>query len=104
MRNAARWSRLIVPVVLRRKLAYVPFFYAPLALLHLSLLWRFVAGAADAGMRAAVPCRLVAERHLSNTPSFGKGLNDDLLKDIEVDVCDLLFADDRRSIEAEPTR
>ena len=44
---------LIVPVVLRRKLAYVPFFYVPLALLHLSLLWRFVPGAADAGMRAA---------------------------------------------------
>ena len=41
---------LIVPVVLRRRLAYTPLFYAPLALLHLSLVVRFAPG--DATSRA----------------------------------------------------
>lgn len=44
---------LIVPVVLKRKLAYVPFFYVPLALLHLSLVLRLWVGAGDAALRAA---------------------------------------------------
>ena len=35
---------LIVPVVLRRRLAYTPLFYVPLACLHLSLLVRSLAG------------------------------------------------------------
>ncbi|HET9578173.1 MAG TPA: hypothetical protein VFP44_10130 [Usitatibacter sp.] len=34
---------IIVPVVTRARMAYTPFFYVPLALLHASVLWRAVA-------------------------------------------------------------
>ena len=44
---------IIVPVIARVRIAFVPFFYVPLALLHLSLLLRVVAGAADPAWRLA---------------------------------------------------
>jgi hypothetical protein len=34
---------LIVPVITRARMAYTPFFYVPLALLHVSLVWRAAA-------------------------------------------------------------
>lgn len=42
---------VVVPVVTRRRMRYVAFFYVPLALLHASLLVRLAAGAGDAGLR-----------------------------------------------------
>ena len=42
---------LVVPVVARVRMHYVPFFYVPVAMLHLSLLLRLAGGAADAGLR-----------------------------------------------------
>jgi hypothetical protein len=44
---------VILPAVARVKLAFGWPFYAPLALLHASLLWRFAAGALDPAARAA---------------------------------------------------
>ena len=44
---------VIVPVVLKRRVAFSRLAYVPLALLHLSLLVRFAGGAADATLRAA---------------------------------------------------
>ncbi len=43
---------MVVPLVARRRLAYTRFFYAPLALLHASVLLR-VAGVAEPALRAA---------------------------------------------------
>jgi hypothetical protein len=43
---------LVVPVVLKKRLAYVRFFYAPLALLHLSLAIRLAPGAAETALRS----------------------------------------------------
>ncbi len=43
---------LIVPVIARVKMRYVPFFYVPLALLHGSLLVRLFAGASDPATRS----------------------------------------------------
>ncbi|MGZ5651802.1 MAG: hypothetical protein ACXWG8_15865 [Usitatibacter sp.] len=42
---------LVVLVVARMRMHFVPFFYVPLAMPHLSLLLRLAAGAADAGLR-----------------------------------------------------
>lgn len=42
---------LVVPVVARVRMHFVPFFYVPLAMLHLSLLVRLLAGAGDAALR-----------------------------------------------------
>ena len=44
---------VIVPVVARVRMRYVPFFYLPLALLHASLALRLAGGAADPALRAA---------------------------------------------------
>lgn len=43
---------VILPAVARIKIAWHPGFYLPLALLHLSLLWRFFPGHADGAQRA----------------------------------------------------
>lgn len=43
---------LIVPVIVRVRMRFVPFFYFPLVLLHVSLLWRLLPGAIDAHSRA----------------------------------------------------
>jgi hypothetical protein len=43
---------LIVPVVLKRRLSYSPAFYAPLALLHVSLLVRLLGGEVSPALRA----------------------------------------------------
>ena len=42
---------LIVPVIARKRMRYTPAFYAPLALLHASLLLRLAGGALDAAAR-----------------------------------------------------
>ncbi|HET7729028.1 MAG TPA: hypothetical protein VFK48_03250 [Usitatibacter sp.] len=42
---------IVVPVIARLRMRYVPFFYVPLALLHLSLLLRLGAGFGDAALR-----------------------------------------------------
>lgn len=43
---------VILPAVARIKLAFGPWFYLPLAVLHASLLWRLGPGSADAAQRA----------------------------------------------------
>jgi hypothetical protein len=42
---------LVVPVIARLRMRFVPAFYAPLALLHLSLLLRLAGGWSDASVR-----------------------------------------------------
>jgi hypothetical protein len=42
---------LIVPVIARKRMRYTPAFYAPLALLHASLLLRLAGGALDSAAR-----------------------------------------------------
>lgn len=44
---------LVVPVIARARMGYTPLFYAPLALLHVSLLVRLAAGAQDPALRLA---------------------------------------------------
>ena len=44
---------LIVPVIARARMRYVPFFYVPLALLHASLFVRLLPGLGDATLRLA---------------------------------------------------
>ena len=43
---------VILPAVARIKVAFGPWFYLPLALLHASLLWRVGPGLGDAAQRA----------------------------------------------------
>jgi hypothetical protein len=42
---------LVVPVIARVRMRFVTFFYVPLALLHVSLALRLLAGAGDAALR-----------------------------------------------------
>jgi hypothetical protein len=42
---------VVVPVVAKRRMRYTPFFYAPLALLHASLVVRLAAGPSAVTMR-----------------------------------------------------